>query len=121
MDKRTVLIVDDDKDILEVVADALTDQGYHVVSALSSAAIPAALAERPDVILLDLMMPDMNGVEVSQRLRANPRTADIPIIAMSAQERLHRLRRHVQADDVLAKPFDLAHLYETVARWARRS
>jgi two-component system response regulator MprA len=72
---------------------------------------------QPDVILLDINMPGMNGVEVSQRLRDNPVTADIPIVVMSAQDHLRTTGALMPVNDRLPKPFELARLYEVVARW----
>ena len=118
MGSATVLVVDDDEAIVEFLEMALTDLGYRVLSAVNGAALQIAHAERPSVILLDIMMPGMDGVEVSRRLRADPDTAAIPIIAMSAQERLDSTGTLMRVDDRLPKPFELRHLYETVGRWA---
>jgi two-component system sensor histidine kinase/response regulator len=63
-------------------------------------------------------MPGMDGVEVSRRLRADPATRDIPIVAMSAHERLQATSDQIEADDRLPKPFQLRTLYEVVGRWA---
>jgi len=115
----TVLVVDDDPAIIELVETALEDQGYVVLSAVNGAALQVARDRQPDVILLDILMPGMDGVEVSQRLRADPATASIPIIAMSVQDRLHATFSLMPVDDRLAKPFELTGLYTTVARWAQ--
>ena len=114
----TVLVVDDDPAIVELVETALQDQGYQVFSAMNGAALQLARERQPDVILLDILMPGMDGVEISQRLRADPLTARIPIIAMSAQDRLRATSSLMPVNDRLAKPFRLAGLYTTVARWA---
>jgi CheY-like chemotaxis protein len=113
-----VLVVDDDEATVEFLAVALEQAGYGVLSAVGGGALRLATERHPAVILLDLMMPGMDGVEVGRRLRADPATADIPIVAMSAVERLHARGRSMPMDDRLAKPFDLAQLYETVGRWA---
>src|SRR2546426_11642580 len=70
---------------------------------------------RPDVNLLDYAMPDMDGAEISRRLRADPTTAAIPISLMSAHEPAARPRMPV--DDTLLKPFDLERMLAAVARW----
>ena len=70
---------------------------------------------RPDVILLDYAMPDIDGAELSRRLRADPTTAAIPIILMSAHPRAGRPRLPVDAE--LPKPFDLEAMSAVVARW----
>jgi CheY-like chemotaxis protein len=80
------------------------------------ASLELARTEQPQVILLDLMMPILNGLEVSQRLRADPATAHIPIIAISAHIR-GPLPPGLLVDDWLAKPFTLEQLYRTIGRW----
>jgi CheY-like chemotaxis protein len=72
---------------------------------------------RPDLILLDIMMPGMDGVEVSRRLRADPVTAGIPIVVMSAQHRLRATAAQMPIDDRLPKPFALDLLFSTIERW----
>ena len=114
---KTVLVVDDDPSITEFVALALEDAGYQVLAAVGGAALQLAHDRHPDVILLDIMMPEMDGVEVSRHLHTDPATADIPIVVMSEQEHLQILAGRMSADDELPKPFDCQDLYATVARW----
>src|SRR5919197_5985809 len=83
---RTVLVVDDDPSITEFVEMALEDAGYQVLAAVGGAALQVAHDRHPDVILLDIMMPGMDGVEVSQYLQTDPATADIPPLVMSENE-----------------------------------
>jgi CheY-like chemotaxis protein len=73
----TVLVVDDDPIIMEMVAQALEDAGYRVLTAVDGEAVTVAQQQHPNVVLLDLMMPAMDGIEVSQRLRHNTRTKSI--------------------------------------------
>src|SRR2546423_14671144 len=121
MRKVTVLVVDDDPAIVGFLVDALESEGYHVLATVDGQAVPLARDMQPNVILLDLMMPGMDGVAVSQHLRSDPSTANIPIIAMSAQHPLHATAARRPFNDRLAKPFDLATLYATVARWTPTS
>lgn len=115
----TVMIVDDDPTIVEVLRAALEDDGYQVLTAVNGAAIPLARQAQPRVILLDIMMPGMDGVEVSKRLRADPATADIPIVVMSATSNLTAMAGRMAVDDRLPKPFDLDDVTAVVARWTR--
>jgi DNA-binding response OmpR family regulator len=69
--------------------------------------------------VLDLMMPGMDGMEVRRHLKSNPRTAVIPVIAMSAGSNLLAHAKEMDADDYLAKPFDLAELTLRIQRWVR--
>src|SRR5438093_6810631 len=121
MCKATVLVVDDDSSIVEFLVDGLESEGYHVLATVDGKAVPLARNEHPDLILMDIVMPGMDGVEVSRRLREDPVTASIPIIAMSAHNRLQATLGLMPVNDRLEKPFDLAHLYAAVARWTKPS
>lgn len=121
MEKGTVLVVDDDEAIIEFVQMALEDDGYRVLTAVNGAALQLAHDEHLDLILLDIMMPVMDGVEISRRLRADAHTANIPIVVMSAHSRLRSTAHTMQVDDRLSKPFELSDLYNTVERWASAS
>ena len=119
MAKALVLVVDDDASIIAVIRDALEDEGYQVVSAVNGQALPIARDAQPRAILLDIMMPGMDGVEVSKRLRADPLTAHIPIVVMSAHSNLAARADQMPVDDRLPKPFDIDELYAIVERWTR--
>ena len=119
MAQKTVLVVEDDPSILVVVRLALQQQGYAVVTAVGAAAVPLAAERQPDVILLDVHMPGMDGPEVSRRLRADPATVHIPIILMSTRRELCTLLARLPVDDQLPKPFALDELHAIVDRWLR--
>jgi len=111
-----LLVVDDDVELCESVADALTDAGYETVTAGDGLrAMRLSHDEQaPSLILLDLMMPDMNGWEFREQQLRDRRTKDIPVVVMTASR---DLRRHpVQADAYLFKPFTLDDLLEQVHR-----
>ncbi len=118
MAKGTVLVVDDDPVIVDTLREALEDEGYQVLSAVNGGALPLAQREQPHLILLDIMMPGMDGVEVSRRLRADPSTANIPIVVMSASSTLKTVAAQMPVEDRLPKPFDLDAVYSIVERWA---
>jgi signal transduction histidine kinase/CheY-like chemotaxis protein len=85
--RSRVLAVDDEPDALALVAETLRPAGYDVESASGGrAGIAAATARRPDVVLLDLMMPDVTGFDVVEALRADPRTRDVPVLIVTAKE-----------------------------------
>lgn len=113
----TILVVDDDDGIVDVMTSALEDRGYNVLTGLGEEALRVARAERPALILLDMNMPGMNGAEVSRRLRDDPATTTIPIIVMSAHAALRDAAALLPGNDRLAKPFELDDLYAAVARW----
>ncbi len=82
--RKTVLLVDDDPLILRMYHRKLTDDGYAVATATNGEeALGQVAKEKPDLILLDVMMPKMNGVEVLKRLKADERTKDIPVIFLT--------------------------------------
>ena len=113
-----VLVVEDDQATAAMVAEILQRAGYTVTISTGAEAPALARTLWPTVILLDLNLPDVHGVEVRRRLRANPRTAGIPVIAFSAG---HNLRAHVAemtADDYLAKPFGIDELLLRIEKWA---
>lgn len=86
MAKTKILVVDDSPTIVETLARVLQPQGYEVHKALNGKdALAKARQIRPDLILLDIVMPDMNGYKVCQRLKANPDTAHIGVIMLSAK------------------------------------
>jgi CheY-like chemotaxis protein len=110
-----VLVVEDDPAIATVVEETLTAEGYEVVCTGAVGALRLARELHPDVILLDYVMPGMDGAEISRRLRADRATAAIPLILMSACPPAARPRIPVDAE--LPKPFDLEAMSTVVAQW----
>lgn len=109
----SVLIVDDMAASRQLLSDMLSGQGYRLVLAASGAeALALAAAEPPDLILLDLMMPDIDGYEVCRTLRADPRSAHVPVLIVTAlDDRASRLAGlEAGCDDFLTKPVDLLEL-----------
>jgi CheY-like chemotaxis protein len=109
-----VLIVEDDADITAVLTLILEGAGYAVRATVNGAAIQVALDEQPAVILLDIQMPGMDGTEVARRLKADPRTRAIPIVLMSAADRLRARAGEAPVDRLLPKPFDLDEVLNLV-------
>ena len=115
-----ILIVDDDPDIVSFLEEALEMVGYESRTAVGAGALSIAKDEQLRLILLDLQIPGMSGDEVCRRLKADPATATIPVVIMSALDRLTATASLVPADDRLPKPFDLARLIELVNYWSTR-
>jgi CheY-like chemotaxis protein len=114
--RPTILVVEDEEPVQQLVADLLGDEGYHVLIADDGAqALALVHAERPDLVLTDLMMPVMNGVELCRRLRADEQTRQVPIVVMTAAGRSQS--DAARADAYLAKPFDLDVLLEIVVSY----
>jgi two-component system OmpR family response regulator len=123
--KPLVLTVDDEEHITELIAMALGFNGFDVVRAASGrAALAAVEAQRPDLIVLDVMLPDLDGFEVARRLRQNERSStSVPIIFLTARDatadKIEGLRLGV--DDYVTKPFSIEELIERVKAVLRRS
>lgn len=119
-----ILIVDDDVDSLKLIGLMLQRNGYEVIAAhAGNQAITKAMNELPDLIILDVMMPDMNGYDVCRRLRANPTTQDIPIIMFTAKTLIDDKVAGFEAgaDDYLTKPTHPAELASRVRAILQRS
>lgn len=116
--RPTVLLVDDDPNILKMLAKHLEHWGYGVIQASSGeAGLAQARAEKPDVVLLDIMMPKMRGREVCDALKADPATAGIPVIFLTALGLADHIRSglNLGAEDYVVKPFRPDELRQRIA------
>lgn len=112
-----ILIVDDEFGIVEALEGFLQDEGYRTATALNGReALEKMSAERPALVLLDYMLPVMNGPAVLEAMKADARLCDVPVVLMSASP--PRLWRHLPATEFLPKPFGLAQLVALVRRHA---
>ena len=119
-----VLIVEDDLDLLRGIGLALQKQGYEIATAENGEeALRKVQTEKPDLVILDIMLPGVSGLEVCQQLRDKPETVGLPIIMLSAlakvDDRIKGLK--VGADDYVSKPFDLNELVARVAGLLERT
>ncbi|MBC7784445.1 MAG: response regulator transcription factor [Burkholderiales bacterium] len=122
--KKKVLVVDDEKDIVEMMSFNLTRNGYDVVTAHNgNDALEVAQREMPDLIILDLMMPGLDGTEVTRRLKADPRMAKIPLVMLTAkgEETDVVVGLRLGADDYVTKPFSVKILMERLNTILRRA
>jgi len=113
MSNGRILVVEDDFDISNMLKIFFTGQGYHVdVAARGDVALEQCRKKLPDLIVLDIMLPDMNGYEVCRVLRTTTRTSHIPIIFLTQRdERTDRIQGlELGADDYITKPFDIEEL-----------
>jgi two-component system sensor histidine kinase/response regulator len=120
--KADILIVDDTPDNLRVLSVMLTNQGYEVRKALNGQrAIASAHSEPPDLILLDIKMPEMNGYEVCKQLKASPATREVPIIFISAlDDALDKVRAFASGGvDYVTKPFQEAEVLARIEHQLR--
>jgi len=122
--KHNILIVEDDVDVAEMLDAYFRVQGYDVSTAnWGEDAIKACRNKRPDLVILDIRLPDIDGYEVARRLRGNRRTEDVPIIFLTEKraqsDRLQGLE--LGADDYITKPFDIQELRLRVRNALQRS
>lgn len=116
-DEQPILIVEDDEDIRESLVDAFQDQGYAVVSAVDGLdALDQLRNVRPRLILLDLMMPRMNGMQFCEEKQKVDEWAAIPVVVLSADARAKERAAACGAATYLMKPVKLGSLFATVAR-----
>ncbi len=115
MSKR-VLIVEDEQDVADLVSDVLGLEGFEARVASGETALHDALSFQPDVVLLDLMMPVVDGFEVARRLHANETTRSLPIVVMTAMHDASARAAEIGTRHWLAKPFDIGELVQTVEK-----
>lgn len=123
MSEMTVMIVDDQDDFREILTTYLEEEGYFVMQAGDGAAALRDIRFRkPDLILLDIIMPNVDGYEVCRALKADPETADIPIVFLSAKTSLSdKLTGYVSGGQrFLCKPFDMDELEDCLGAMLNR-
>ena len=117
MAKGRILVVDDEIYIVHILDFSLGMEGYEVLTALDGEqALEKARVEKPDLIVLDIMMPKLDGYETCKILKAEPDTKDIPVILLSAKGRNvdQKIGFEVGADDYITKPFSPRKLVERI-------
>lgn len=117
MKSKNILIIDDDARNIFALSAVLRSRGYSCSSSQGAMqAMEALVNERPSVILLDMMMPQMDGYEAIPLLKRNPRSGDIPIVAVTAQAMVGDREKCLAAgaDDYLSKPIDVDRLLEII-------
>ena len=120
MAKKKILIVEDEESLLKLESILLTSKGYEVRGvANGQAALEAIAEEKPDLVLLDIMLPEIDGFEVCQRIKADPETRDLPVIMLTAKKSRDDMARgeKVGADWYITKPFKSAMVIETIQRF----
>ena len=125
MAKKTVMIVDDDHIILRVIADILDKEGYKVITALDG---PEALRKlkkaKPDLILLDVLMPGMSGIDLLKKIRANPKLKNLNIVILTILTFTRAQKKALKKFKILSyihKPFDNKELVKMVNKMIKKS
>jgi CheY-like chemotaxis protein len=112
---KTVLVVDDEPVLRTIVREILHEEGYAVIEAADGRVMLEMMAkERPDLVLMDVMMPGIDGREAYRQLRLHPEHRDVPVVMMSAGVRPIKLDPSIAG--FMAKPFDISQLVELVVR-----
>lgn len=115
--QKKILIVEDEESLLKLESILLTTKGYHVRGATTgAAALEAAAEDPPDLVLLDIMLPGIDGFEVCQRLKNTPETSHIPVVFLTAKKTPEdeARGRNVGADAYITKPFKSAMVMDTI-------
>lgn len=118
--KKKVLVVDDEIDIINLITDYLEHENYTVISALDGdTALKLAIAEKPDLITMDIMMANKDGYETCLLLKENKDTSSIPIIVLTGRssDRAAMAAQSFGADSFLTKPFSLQELKDMVKKY----
>ncbi len=115
--KKTIMIADDDQDILFTIGVMLETAGYEVFSTLDGTYVLEGEYECPDLYLLDKRIPDLDGLEICRELRRRPVSMDIPIIIISASPRARQQALDAGATDFLEKPFEMKALLAMVKKY----
>ncbi|MPZ22548.1 MAG: response regulator [Dehalococcoidia bacterium] len=114
---NTVLVVEDDERIQRLVAIVLRGEGFRVLQAMDGRqALSVVAQDIPGVIILDLMLPVLDGWVLREKLRQDPSTAEIPIVLISAVRNLPQTARDLEVADYLSKPFEIDDLVKAVRR-----
>jgi twitching motility two-component system response regulator PilG len=117
MSHRHILVVEDEESLLKLESILLTSRGYRVTGAVDGlAALKVITEDRPDLILLDIMMPGIDGFEVCRRIKENPETSAIPVVMLTAKKTITDQNRglEVGAAAYVTKPFKALKIIELI-------
>jgi DNA-binding response OmpR family regulator len=118
--KKKILIVEDEESLLKLESILLTSKGFEVKGVSNGqAALDAIDEEQPDLVLLDIMLPEIDGFEVCRRIKSDPATRHLPVIMLTAKKSREDMARgeKVGADWYITKPFKSAMVIETIQRF----
>ena len=123
MSKKRILVVEDEASVIKILTRRLEASGYEVLAAFDGAeGLDKALSEKPDLIVSDIMMPKMDGYTFIKKLRADPSGLHIPVIILTAKDKMQDLFlfQGVQDCDYLVKPFESEELLDRIAKLLQR-
>ena len=120
---KTILVIEDDKDIREMIVYILEEEKYNVISSGNSKILKSLNIHKPDLILMDNWLTewksDASGQQLSKSLKTNPETSHIPVIIISAVSNIKEIAEDGLADSYLKKPFDMEELIELVKKFIK--
>lgn len=120
-DKKTVMLVDNDVSIVEIVSAMLEFSNYRVRVVTAGNVVPQIKVEKPDVVLMDVSMPQADGRDVCRAVKMSGETSDVPVILISAGYNVGHSSKAAGADDFIAKPFDMCDLLRRVDAQANKN
>lgn len=123
MAKQKIMVVEDEESLLKLESILLTSRGYQVCSMRNGKdALECMEKEKPDLVLLDVMLPEVDGFEVCRQIKENPLTRHIPVVLLTAKKGREDMAKgeEVQADWYITKPFKSAMVIETIQRFLNR-
>ena len=119
MDQKTVLIIEDEEDAADLFAEMMRVSGFRVLKSSKSApAISMMTADKPDIVLLDIMMPEISGLDILRQMRRDPNLANIPVIVVTAKSMPADIKNGMEAgaSTYLTKPVGFQELKDAVDR-----
>ncbi len=117
MKKNRILVVEDEESLLKLESILLSSKGYNVTGVMDGkSALEEVMAHRPDLVILDIMLPEIDGFEVCRRIKENPATSTIPVVMLTAKKNSQDVARgtEVGANAYLTKPFKSAKVIEVI-------
>jgi len=118
--KKTILIVEDNASILEMIQLFLEEEGYSVLTSSEGLGVMDIVKKKnPDLILLDIWIPGLDGIEVAKNLKKNIETKDIPIVMVSAHPSAGKMAAQAGANELLPKPFNLVDLLSVIEKFIK--
>jgi DNA-binding response OmpR family regulator len=116
--KKCIYILEDNDDIRELISFLLIEEDYEVMGYPTVKSFKQKmLSNQPDMIILDVMLPDGNGLVVCDELKSDQKTSSIPILIMSANSQAQEVKESCSAEDFISKPFDIDDLVKRVGRY----
>jgi len=123
MKKQHILVVEDEESLLKLVSILFASRGYHVTGVADGrSALEMIAGNRPDLVVLDLMLPEVDGVEVCRHIRRNAETRDLPVLMLTARKSSHDVNAGLNAgaDAYITKPFKTAEVMDTIEKLLNR-